>query len=195
MQIIMEGFDGVGCSPGFGPNCKPIFVGRSKWGKVWAPERKPKPKSHYKPKTNSGLGFEVKPIGLIPLGGDFKMPIPSDDTPEKSPEVFLATTTASSVVRHDRLSLASEWPVNRHIGPSPVRSDKANLQLVVQHTSPKVVLLPVTAFEDRQVGFGSVCTGVVEGSSLLPLGSTYRGSSFVGGSLDLAKGSQDFAGW
>jgi hypothetical protein len=32
-------------------------------------------------------------------------------------------------------------------------------------------------FEDRQVGFGPVCTSVVGGSSLLPLGSACCGSS------------------
>jgi hypothetical protein len=78
LRIILEWLEGVGCSPGFGPNCKPIFVGRSKRGKVWAPKRKPRPKAHYKPKTNSGLDSEVKPAGPVSLDGDFSMPIPSD---------------------------------------------------------------------------------------------------------------------
>jgi hypothetical protein len=90
-----------------------------------------------------------------------------------SSEVFLASATVSGVVRCDRLSPASTWPVDWQTRPSLVRSYKAELQPVVQHASSRVVLLSVMAFEDfRQVGFGPMCTSEVGGSSLLPLGSS-----------------------
>jgi hypothetical protein len=114
-------------SSGFGPNSKPIFVGQSKGGKVWGPKRKPRPKSHYKPKNNLGLDSEVKPASPVSLGGEFNMPIPSSDPTEKSLEVFLATTTAFGVVRGDGLSPAFAWPVDWHTGPSLIRFDQAEL--------------------------------------------------------------------
>jgi hypothetical protein len=137
----------------------------------------------------------VKPAGPIPPGGDFSMPIPSNDPSKKSPEVFLATATMSCVVRHDGLSPASEWPVDWHTRPSWVRSDKAELQLIVQHASPEVVLLPVTSFEDRQV---RVWSGVHKCSRRVlfaPSGFACCGSSSLSGSPDLARGSPNFAGW
>jgi hypothetical protein len=63
LRFILEGLEGAGWSPGFGLKRKPIFGGRFKRGKFWAPKPKTRSKSHFKPKSNSGLDLEGKARG------------------------------------------------------------------------------------------------------------------------------------
>lgn len=90
-------------------------------GEDLGPNLKTMLKSQYNSKPNPGLVVEVKPAGYVPPGGDFSMQ--SVDPPGKSLEVFLATATASGMVRRDGLSMGSTWIVNWHTRPSLVRSE------------------------------------------------------------------------